>query len=131
MRPKAIATFESLFLLSIGLSMLQVTGLLRARSGEGGTAVELVVALGVALLSVALVLLASRRRSNVARWVLAGLTALGLASAGYSLGKAMGADAIGAGEAIDLISVALQFVAVAMLWTPAARAWFARRDVSA
>ena len=130
MRPKAIAMFELLFLISIGLSMLQVNGLLRARSGEGGTAVELVVALGVALLSVALVLLASRRRSNVARWVLSALTGLSLASAGYSLGKAIGADAIGAGDAIDLISVALQVAAVAMLWVRPAREWFAERDAA-
>jgi len=76
MRPQAIVNFERLFLASILLSVVPLALI----ASEEGALAEMIVGIGLMLLSVALVLLASRRRSNVARWVLAILTAIGLAA---------------------------------------------------
>ena len=70
-------------LLSIGLSVAQLA--LFAFEGDVGAGV---LGLGAFLtaLSVVLVLLTSRKRSNFARWVLVVLTLFGIASAGVGLG---------------------------------------------
>ena len=125
MRPQAIVNFERLFLASILLSVVPLALI----ASEEGALAEMIVGIGLMLLSVALVLLASRRRSNVARWVLAILTAIGLAATGYEIGRVLGANEALSGVAlIDLIAVALQTAAVAMLFMPGAREWFARRE---
>ena len=122
MRPKAIATFERLGLLSVMLSAVQV-----ARLGVTGrmSGIEAAVGAGGVLVSVALVLLASRKRSKIALWVLTAFTMLGVAAAAY----AAGGGGIDAAQVVDFVSIALQAAAVAMAWTGAAREWFAGADV--
>ena len=123
MRPKAIVTFERLGLLSIVLSSVQILRL--AATGRMSTG-EVAVGAGGVLLSIALVLLASRRRSRVALWVLSALTLLGVVGAVYQLG-----GAIEVAQVVDLIAIALQATAVTMAWTKPARAWFSGRDAAA
>lgn len=130
MRPNAIVTFERLFLISILLSTVGLALLAGDRIGAiGPPLTEIVVGAAVILLSVALVLLASRRRSNIARWVLVVLTGLGLGTAGYEVGRILGSDGegFGATTVVDLLAIALQTAAVAMLFVPEAREWFRRR----
>ena len=130
MRPNAIVTFERLMLLSILLSTMQL--ILQSGIGIGnlGPTFELGLGGGVLLLSVVLVLLVSRRRSNAARWVLAGLTVLGLAGVGIAVGGLLRAGGgFGVTTWLDLAAVATQTAAVAMLFTQQAREWFSGRAV--
>lgn len=122
MRPKAIVTFEQLFLLSIGLSVAQLV----LFAFEGDVSPEwLGLAVFITLLSVVLVLLTSRKRSNFARWVLVVLTLFGIASAGVGLGAGEPTDAA---AMIGWAALAAQAAAVALLFAPAAGRWFSGRD---
>lgn len=128
MRPKAIVNFERLFLASIVLSTVQLAMQAGARIGQVGPVTELVIEAAGILVSVLLVLLASRRRSNVARWLLVVLTALGLLATGITLGRDLGGGkGVDAAWLVSLLAIALQTAAVAMLFAPEAREWFARR----
>ena len=122
MRPKAIVTFEQLFLLSIGLSVAQLA--LFAFEGDVGAGV-LWIGAAIVLLSVVLVLLTSRKRSNLARWVLVVLTLFGIASAGVGIGEGEPTDAA---AMIGWAALALQAAAVAVLFAPAAGRWFSGED---
>ena len=118
MRPKAINIFELLFGAGLVVGMANFWLL-----GTGASFINV----APFLISLALGLWASRGRSNVARWILAVMSILGvlgeiwLAARGY--GEA-------AGGVLGLVATVLQLGAVAMLFTPGARGWFARRDAA-
>ena len=132
MRPKAIITFERLFLLSIVLSTIQLAIDAGARIGRVGPITELVVEAAGIMLSVLLVLLASRRRSNIARWLLVAFTAIGLFATGADVSRTLRAgEGFDVALLVNLIGIALQTAAVALLFRPEARAWFARREPAA
>ena len=122
MRPKAIVTFEQLFLLSIGMSVAQLA--LFAFEGDVGAGV---LGLGafLAALPVVLVLLTSRKRSNLARWVLVVLTLFGIYSAAVGLGEG---EPVDAAAMIGWAALALQAAAVALLFAPSAGRWFSGED---
>ncbi len=114
--------FEWLFVAGTALSLLDIFVL-----GRGAGGVDFLAA-GAAVVLLVLALFASRRRSNVARWILAVLTGLSLVGAGYLLSRTgLG----GAGfDALGLVASVLQVAAVAMLFRPEAAGWFARRDLT-
>lgn len=122
MRPKAIVTFEWLFAASVILSLLNIFVFAR---GEGSGGVLEAAGAGVTL---AVALIASRMRNNIARWVLTVWTLLGVVALGYVLAT----DGIdGAGGIGSLAITVVQVAAVAQLFRPEAKAWFARREVAA
>lgn len=132
MRPSAIVIFERLFLLSIVISTVQLALQANEQVGVVGSPMGAIVLGAVVILfSVALVLLASRRRSNVARWVLAVLTGIGVAVTLYDV---ISGAQLGLTGLLGLLAIGLQVAAVAMLFSPGGAGWFRRaagREVSA
>lgn len=124
MRPNAIVNFERLFLGSIVLSTVQLALQANERIGGIGPVTQFIVGAGVILLSVILVLLVSRRRSGIARWVLAAITVAAVATEAFYLASGAGIDGI---SAIGTVVVLMQAAAVGFLFTGDARDWFARR----
>ena len=122
MRPKAIVTFEWLFAASVILSLLNIFVFARGE-GSGG-----VVEAAGAGLTLVVALIASRMRNNIARWVLTVWTLLGVFAIGYVLATE---GLAGAGGIGGLAITAVQIAAIAQLFRPEAKAWFARREVVA
>ena len=116
MRPKAIVTFEWLFAASVILSLLNIFVFAR---GEGSGGLLEAAGAGVTLV---VALIASRMQNNVARWVLLGVVAIAYVLATEGL---EGAGGIG-----SLAITAVQVAAIAQLFRPEAKAWFARREVA-
>ena len=131
MRPSAIANFERLFFLSCALSIVVL--FLRGGAGMGVDPTWVMAAGAVALaITVALALWASRGRSNVARWLLAAVTAYGLLAGGIDIGRALAEGlGLGLGDMLGAAAVLVQAAAVAMLFMKPARDWFARGGVAA
>lgn len=128
MRPSAIINFERLFGLSILLSVVQLALQAGAQIGViGPTTLLLIQAAGV-LLSLALMLLVSRRRSNIARWVLVVFTVLGVLGL---LGGLMAGGGFAVSDLVGIAGVVAQAAAVAMLFSAGAREWFADSGASA
>ena len=127
MRPKAIVTFERLFLLSIALSavMLAIEPNYAVGPLSAG-AMQIVKVVGI-LLSAGLLLWASRGRSRVAQWVLAALTLLGVLG---TLSELTALEPLGRSFWLGLLGTVLQAAAVVASFTEPARAWFAGRDAS-
>ena len=122
MRPRSIILFERLYLLAIAIEVGRVAIewplLLQASASDHWVRVA---SIGLSLL---LVLLTSRRRKRIAGIVLAALFVIGLPmiSTVFQPGMAMSS------AAIIMVQIALQAVALALMFTPASRAWFAGRD---
>jgi hypothetical protein len=122
-RPKSIIWFERLYLGSLAVSVAIMT------MGWDATGqiplVYLLPALFLGLvLPVILVLLVSRRRSRIAKWVLIALFAIGLASnvAGYNSSDLTL-------DIAALVLTAMQMLAIALLFTASARAWLAGQSM--
>lgn len=127
MRPKSIARFEALSLLSVGLAavaaVLSWGGALPGGARQGAVGSAMIAATGLALiLSLVLILLTSRKGSNVAKWLFVVLVAVSAAVTVPRLGT-IGAE--GLVGTVDVASVVLQLVAIYFLFTAEARAWFA------
>ena len=119
-RPESIAWFERLYLGSLAVSVA-----IMAMGWDSTGKIPLVYLLPALflglLLPIILILLVSRRRSRVAKWVLILLFALGLASnlAGYNPNGDTRLNVAA------LIITAMQMLALALLFTAPARAWLA------
>lgn len=121
-RPKAIGLFETLFFASVAISAVVLFLQGSAAPSEGlSEATVAAVSAGVIALTVLIGLLASRRRSNVARWLLALLTAGGVA---MTLNGLLGGFDLDLPAILGLAGLALQAAAVAQLFGRAGRAWF-------
>ncbi len=116
MRPSAIVNFERLFLGSLVLGVIGLFLFLGA--GDGFPLLEITV-LAVTLL---LVLLVSRKRSNPVRWILSAVTVIGVPLLLLPLVRGEPFDTA---VALSIVSSALQLGGVALLWTASARSWFA------
>jgi hypothetical protein len=129
LRPKSIVTFEMLSLaaVALGIVLTYLTWdalVAQARSAVLGSGIEAAVAIlacvYVAIL-VLLILLASRRASNVARWLLALIVVVELVFTLPSLGATLAAGTIGLVSTLQLL---MMTVAVVLLFLPASRPWF-------
>ncbi len=128
MRPRAIVTFERLFLLSIALSAAMLAVEPNVGVGPLGAGAVLVIKVVGILLSAGLLLWASRGRSRVAQWVLAALTVLGVLGV---LSELTALEPLGRSFWLGLLGTVLQAAAVVASFTEPARAWFAGRDGAA
>lgn len=125
MRPKAVRLGEQIYGLAILLAvLLAVLGWRQAAAAYGPVA-----AAGVNLFQVGLQLLllvlATRKGSRVALWLLAAVTALTLV--GYLMQVAAGAVAVGTFGVLTTLQTLLAVVATVLLFRPSARAWFDER----
>jgi hypothetical protein len=121
MRPKSIAWFERLFLTSLAGAVARVAIVLSPSTEWRLTSLILTVLLVSVLLNLTLVLFVSRRRSQIAKWILTGLFLIGLTS--Y-----LGFFEAGILHFEDWAEIAVslvQGVALGLLFTPSARAWMA------
>lgn len=123
MRPQVIVNFERLMFLSIALSAVEIAMI--AALGAGAALWVLGVSALLIAVSVALVLLISRRGSQIAKWALVLLTLLGAGGAVVALGDDSPFDLT---EALTMLALVLQIVAVAMLFGSGAKTWFAQGD---
>lgn len=116
MRPKPIVRFEHLYLAAIAIEVVRVAidwPLLQSSASDLWVRLA---SIGVSLL---LLLLTSRRRKLVAGVLLAALFVIGLPM--ISTVFQPGAEPLSA--AIIVIQIALQAVALMLLFTPPSRAW--------
>jgi len=127
-RPRAILWFEGLYLISLLVSAWGVIAVFSTLVGVPAperTGAALVAAITLCVLA-GLVLLVSRRRNHMAKWVLVILTALTTA---FWLLMALGyANAL---DGPGLVQHLLQVVAVALLFTAPARAWLEKPEDAA
>lgn len=123
-RPKTIVAFETLYLATLLLGLIQTIAhwneMVAVISPASAVAVQMFV-FGVTL---TLVLLVSRRRSRIAMWIMIGLFLLGLPvmagllRAGLLIGWPLA----------NLASMVTQIVALALLFSRSARHWLDRRN---
>jgi NADH:ubiquinone oxidoreductase subunit K len=128
MRPKTILWFETLYLGSLAIAVVKIAVEWRETRAALPTHFILAVLAFSLILTTALVLLVSRRRSRVAKWVMAVLYALGLTA--YLPIFRTGVDS--AGTAADIGLGVMQVAALVLLFSPSARAWLsAEREADA
>jgi hypothetical protein len=124
-RPDSIIWFERLYIGSLAVSVaIMVVGWDAVRSGAIPP-FYLVAGLFVGLvLPVILVLLVSRRRSGIAKWILFMLFAVGLAAnvATYRPGMNWRVDLAA------LLITGMQIAAIGLLFTASARTWLGGKD---
>ena len=124
-RPNSIIWFERLYIGSLMIAAaVMAMGWDAVRTDAIPPGVLIAgVSLGL-LLPLLLILLVSRKRSRVAKWLLVALFAIGLASIAmtWDRGRNWRLDIIGT------VTTAMQLLAVALLFTGPARAWLAGKD---
>lgn len=113
MRPRAVIWFEILFLVTIALSLIKSGLSWGALFQIGIPTTAVVIWIGVYVLKLVLVLLVSRRRSQLALWFLIAIVLLPAAS-----------SLLNSFEAVFLFAITgVQLVAIALLFFPASRLW--------
>ncbi|QTD57119.1 hypothetical protein [Parasphingorhabdus cellanae] len=129
MRPTSIIQFERFYLGALGIGLVgnilnwdNATAMLQADPnvamlGSGFLVISTVVGLAISLL---LWFLAARKAVGVAKWIITIFFAIGLISIPFSLGQLNGLAI-----AISLVTMAMQAIAVYMLFRPDAKKWFA------
>ncbi len=129
MRPKSIVQFERVYLASIILGMFEpkrmgpVTEMVFSQAGVPAPIVGIVLVAGVLSFLLPLLLwhFIARRASNVAKWVMIALAALGVLAFVAGLGDP--ARTNGMLLALSVVITALMFYAVWLLFRPDAKAW--------
>ena len=124
MRPRSIIWFELLYLGSLAAAILSLAVDWDELTATFSPALAAAVMGGTLLLIGLLVLLASRKGSIVAKWLLVGLFVLGLTSFLPVIG--VGMDALDLAW-YDWVGWIAQAVATGLLFTPSARDWMRRR----
>lgn len=130
MRPPSIVWFERLSLLALAIgavvSVATWDGVLAAAQGSGMSAtVAAIVYIVLFALMVGLVLLISRGRSAVAKWVYVILFVGGLIATAPSLGGIFDQGLLGLVQALQLL---LQIVAIGLLFAPPGSAWLRGKE---
>lgn len=124
MRPKSVVQSERIYLVATALllaSSLMVWPDLITVYGFGLAAGVTAFTVGAFLL---LILLSTRRGSNVSRWLLTILTVFGTASLLYQV--ATGQLAFGILGVVNTVQVVLTIIGAVLLFRPNAGIWFAR-----
>ena len=121
MRPTTIILFEALFLASLASAVVRVAIAWSRMTEQGTLHLILAVLFFSIVLNLTLVLFVSRRRSQVAKWILVGLFLIGLTS--YLRLLETGVRDFDDWSEIGLGLV--QALGLALLFTPSARAWLA------
>jgi hypothetical protein len=126
MRPKSVKLFEVLFLVSLGIGLV-ISSLgwenLTQKAGAGSV---LSVLAGTFLITVVLVLLISRKGSNVARWVLVVMFALGAIPYIPSLAGIFAQNPIIA--LLAAVQITLQVIALCLVFRSDTKPWFIKAE---
>lgn len=113
MRPIAVIWFEILFLVTIALSLVKSALSWEALFQIGIPTTAIVISIGIYVLKLVLVLLISRRRSQLALLFLIAIVLLPAASSLLN----------GLQEVFLFIITGVQLIAIALLFFPASRLW--------
>jgi hypothetical protein len=130
MRPKSIVTFERLALLSLAVALIlavltwrgNIAALEDSRIPTSLLWVSYAIGFGLGLL---LIFLISRRGSNVAKWILVVLTAIGVVEMLTRVGDLLGGGIAGIAELGHMLLLA---AALYFLFREDSKAWFERGD---
>jgi hypothetical protein len=130
MRPKAIVAFERLYLGSVAVGLFQsimnwnktINLLGKSEFGAAFFAISFAATLGMIVL---LILLISRQRSKISRWILLFFLALGLVQLVLHPSRKFVSPEAGFAYALQTI---MQIIGAALLFTPSARRWIRRED---
>jgi hypothetical protein len=125
MRPESVKRFELLFFLSLGLGMTISVLTWRQTTQMAGAGFALTVQAAVLLILLGLVLLVSRKGSNIARWVLVTLFVIGVIIYIPSVAVMYAQSPLAA--MLSLVQFALQVAAIYLVFRPDAKSWF-RKD---
>ncbi|MFC3712446.1 hypothetical protein ACFOMD_07690 [Sphingoaurantiacus capsulatus] len=120
MRPKTIMLFEQLYLLAILVEVVRIA--LQWQLAASAPA-DVWIRIAAVVISLALVLLASRARKRIAGIVLAALFVIGLPT----VATVFQAGLDTASKAFIVVQVVLQAAAILLFFAPASRAWYAGR----
>lgn len=126
MRPRSVALAEVIYFASIVLVVIGAAVTWAIASAAYGVGFAIGTIAFAVVLPLVLLLLATRRRSRVALWLLVAWTAFGVWSVGLQLVRGSPVGLIGA---LTILQIVLMLISVAMLFTPTARAWFAGADL--
>ena len=128
MRPQSIVLFDRLFLASLVLALINAALAYSTLVEEveadpalaqiGGGAIVIGVVLASLLIPLVLWYFIARRASNIAKWLLVALIAIGLFFGNFSFSDGLSLPAI-----LGLVVTLLQVVAIIMLFRADARAW--------
>jgi hypothetical protein len=118
-RPESIANFERLFLGSMALTLIYTIGTWNDTPIPFATWIAVVAVIIVLGLNLLLILLVSRRRSRIAKWV---LTVFYLLSAPTAVWAWISEPGTG-WPLMDAVLLAMQGWGLALTFTPSARAW--------
>jgi hypothetical protein len=130
-RPLTIASFEKLFILTVLLSLLHFVHDVATVSNAAIMQVTLLRLVSVTILLI-LVLLISRRRSQIAKWFLVIYLAVSVPFSLWLMISHMTWSTVATiGALLNLILTIIQVMvisaAIALLFTPTARAWLNRK----
>lgn len=120
-RPPAIIWFERLGIVGIALDFIQLVLLFPRRVAVDGVPLALAFTALIPLLSLTLLLLASRGRNSAARWMLAVLVGVAIITAFRAGTSAWWSDAP---VLLGVLVLLLEAAAVAFSFAPATRGWF-------
>lgn len=126
MRPGSIALAEAVYGTSILLVVIGTALSWAAASAVYGPSVALGAVVFAVALPLILLLLATRRRSRVALWLLVAWTVFSLWSVGLQV---LHNPAIGLAGIVTTLQLVLMVVGLGLLFGHQARAWFAERAV--
>ena len=122
MRPKSVEWFELLFLISIGLGVVSSALLWEQLTQIAGAVFTLIVQAATLLILLGVVLLVSRKGSNIARWVLVVFWVLGAIMYIPSMAGMFAQNMVAA--VLSSVQIALQVVAIYFVFRPDAKPWF-------
>lgn len=126
MRPKSVKLFEVLYLVSLGIGLVNTSLGWENLTQKAGVGSLLSVLAGTFLITVVLVLLISRKGSNVARWVLVVMFALGAIPYITSLAGMFAQNPIIA--FLAAVQVTLQVIALCLVFRPDTKPWFIKAE---
>lgn len=125
MRPKTVIAFETLYLITLGMGLIHSVATWNEAVALASPGFILFVGASTLVLMLVLTLLVSRRRSNVAKWIMIGLMGLGLPFVVGQLGSGM----VLGWPLMTLAQTLIQIAALGLLFSPSARAWLSQRTM--
>ena len=122
MRPKSIERFELLFFVSLGIGIVTSALGWDQISQMAGVLPTLAVQVLTLLIVLSLVLLVSRKRSNIARWVLVAFFVIGTVIYIPNMARLFAQNPLV--TVLSSVQIVLQVAALYFVFRPDAKPWF-------
>lgn len=122
MRPQSVERFELLFLMSLGLGVVMAALNFDQVAATAGAGFVLIVTATTLLVMVGLVLWASRKGSNIARWILLVFAVLGAVAYVPTVPQLWAENLIL--PLVSAVQILLQVAGIYFVFRPDAKPWF-------